>query len=459
MGNCKPNGLTHGVGHGYDSLDGRRLVKRHRRPLRATFFTVEAALGAPRRSGLWAHADFLKLWADQTISQFGSQITFLALPLVAALLGATPLEMGVLSAVEMLPFLLVGLPAGVWVDRMPRRPILIAGDLGRALVLASIPLAFLLDALTIGQLYVVAFIAGTFTVFFDVAYMSFLPALVTREELVEGNSKLETTRAAAQIAGPGVAGTLIQLFSAPVAILVDSLSFLISAAFLLAVHTGEPAAVRRNPAGGVRAEIGEGLRYVFSQPLLRPIASATATFNLFSSATFALYILFAVEELALDAAVIGLIFAVGNVGALLGATAAGTATRLLGLGRSIIGAMVLCGLASFLVPLATPATAVALLVPSLVVSGIGNMVYNINQVSLRQAITPARLQGRMNATVRFMVWGTMPIGSLLGGTLGQWLGLRPAILLAAAGSASAFIWLIASPVRTLRVQPPPVEPG
>ena len=190
--------------------------------------------------GSWRHGDFRRLWAGQTISQFGSQVTLLALPLVAAvLLEASPFEMGLLAALEMAPFLLVGLPAGVWVDRWPRRPVLIVGDVGRALVLASVPLAYVLGRLSLPQLYLVAFVSGTLTVFFDVAYMSYLPSLMTRDRLVEGNSKLETTRAAAQIGGPGLAGVLIQAFSAPVAIAADAVSFVISAAFCLAISSKE----------------------------------------------------------------------------------------------------------------------------------------------------------------------------------------------------------------------------
>ena len=411
------------------------------------------------RAGLWANADFLKLWAGQTISQLGTQVTLLALPLIAAvLLQASPLEMGILAAAEMAPFLLIGLPAGVWVDRLPRRPLLVAGDVGRAAALGTIPLAYALGALGMTQLYLVAFATGTLTVFFDVAYMSYLPSLVGRSELIEGNSKMEATRAGAQVVGPGLGGTLVQLLSAPVAIALDCLSFLVSAVFLLFIRGAEAPPAEQQARTSMRAEIGEGLRYVFTHPLLRPIASSTATSNLCSSAMWALYILFAVNELGLSAATLGLVFAVGNIGLLLGALFSSRLSRRFGLGATIIGAAMVSGLGGLHVPLATPATAVALLIASQTLVGTGNVVYNVNQVSLRQAITPDRLQGRMNATVRFVVWGTMPVGSLLGGVLGEWLGLRPAILLAAAGATLAFLWMVASPVRTLRQQPSPAEP-
>ena len=238
-----------------------------------------------------------------------------------------------------------------------------------------------------------AFATGTLTVFFDVAYMSYLPSLVGRSELIEGNSKLESTRAGAQVLGPGLGGTLVQLLSAPVAIALDCLSFLLSAVFLLFIRGAEAPPVGRQATTSMRAEIGEGLRYVFTHPLLRPIASSTATFNLCSSATGALYILFAVNELGLSAATLGLVFALGNIGLLLGAVLSARLSRRFGLGATIIGAAIVSGLGGLLVPLATPATAVALLIASQTLGGIGNMVYNVNQVSLRQAITPDRLQG------------------------------------------------------------------
>lgn len=411
--------------------------------------------------GLWRHADFRKLWLGQTISQFGSQITMLALPLIAAtLLGASPIDMGFLAAAEMAPFLLVGLPAGVWVDRLPRRPILIVGDLGRALALVTVPAAHLLDLLTMTHLYLVAFLTGVLTVFFDVAYMSYLPSLVGRERLVEGNSKMESTRAAAQIAGPGLGGTLVQTLGAPLAILCDAVSFLISAVFCAAIQAREDTTTRGASAtsNGLLAEVREGLQFVLGHPLLRPIAACTAISNLCSSALWALYILFAVTELGLDASQLGFIFGLGNLGILAGALAAGRIAKWIGVGPAIIGSALVGALGMLLVPLTTPDTAVLLLTAAGGIIGASISVFNINQVSLRQTICPARLQGRMNATMRFLVWGTMPLGSLLGGALGESLGLRGALSVAAAGGMLAFLPALLSPVRALHVQPAPVEP-
>lgn len=409
-----------------------------------------------RRAGLWRHADFLRLWAGQTISQFGSQITLLALPLTAALtLRATPAEMGILAATETAPFLLVGLFAGVWVDRLRRRPMLLVTDCARGVLLFAIPSAALLDVLTIGLLYAVAFLVGILTVFFEVAYQSFLPALVGREQLVEGNSKLEVSRSAAQIAGPGIAGGLVQLVTAPIAIVVDATSFLVSALFLAFVHVPEPTPVPRVPGRSIWREIGEGLRVVIGNPMLRGIAGCTATSNLFSNIIQAVYILYVTRQLGLSAGAIGGIFAVGSTGFLVGALFAGRIARRFGLGPTIIGSIVFGFLGTGLIPLAsgTASVAVPLLVAAQFITAFGSPIYNINQVSLRQVITPDHLLGRMNATMRFIVWGTLPIGALIGGALGTAIGLRPTLIVGATGELFAFLWVFFSPVRMLREQP------
>jgi MFS family permease len=406
----------------------------------------------PRRS-LWRHGDFMKLWTAETISQLGSQVTLLALPLVAiTVLDASAFQVGLLGTVEFAPFVLVGLPAGVWVDRLRRRPVLIAGDLGRAAALLSIPVAYQLDALTIGQLYAVGFVTGVLTVFFDVAYQSYLPALVEPDQLLEGNSKLEISRSGAQIAGPGLAGGLIDLVTAPVAVLADALSFALSAAFVGAIRRGE-AAPQRAPAherrGSMRREMAEGLRYVLGHRLLRPIAACTATANLFNAVIFAVVILYMVRQLGLRPAAIGLVFAAGNVGFLAGAIVSGRLAARTGIGRAIVVGEAVGALGALAIPLAPRQAAVPLLVAGMAVSTFGGTVYNVNQVSLRQAITPARLHGRMNATMRFMVWGTLPLGSLLGGALGTAIGLRPTLWVGAAGGLVAVLPVALSPVRSL----------
>jgi MFS family permease len=405
------------------------------------------------RRTLWRHADFMKLWTAETISQLGTQVTLLALPLTAILiLKASAFEVGLLSALEFLPFILVGLPAGVWVDRLRRRPILIVGDLGRALTLGSIPLVYELHHLTIWQLYAVAFLTGVLTVFFDVSYQSYLPSLVERDQLVEGNSKLEISRSGAQLAGPGLGGLLVQALRAPVAIFADALSYLWSAMWVFLIR--KPEARIERPVEGhrsMRSEIKEGLRYVWRHPYLRPIAFCTGTANLFGSMLFALMVLFAVRVLHLRPGLIGLALAIGNVGFLLGAFSAQRIADRVGVGRAIVWSIGLTSPVWILFPLATPSTGFAILVITGFITSFGGMaVYNINQVSLRQAITPHRMQGRMNATMRFMVWGTMPIGAFVGGILGNTIGLRPTLWVSAIGGMFAFLPPLFSPVRSLQ---------
>jgi len=419
----------------------------------------------PGRANLWRHHDFMKLWTAETVSELGTQVTVLALPLAAiGPLHATPFEVGSLTTAEFLPFILVGLPAGVWVDRLRRRPILIAGDLGRAAILGSVPLAWALHVLYLWQLYAAAFLAGICTVLFDVSYQAYLPSLVERDELVEGNSKLEASRAGAQLAGPALGGFLVQLLRAPVAILADALSYLWSAFWVFLIRKPEPPV--EVPAGGhppIRSDVRTGLRYVWRHPLLRPIALATGSSNFFGSMLFAIIVLFAVRALHLSAGEIGLALAVGNIGFLIGALLARRIADWVGIGRAIVGSIGLSAPAWLLLPTATRSDGFAILSVAGFVSSFGGLaIYNINQVSLRQAITPLRMQGRMNATMRFMVWGTMPVGSFTGGALASNLGLRPTLWIAAVGGLFAFLPPLFSPVRTLRRIPareeePPAE--
>jgi MFS family permease len=411
-------------------------------------------------TGLWRHPDFLKLWSGETISLFGTQITALALPLTAALvLKASPAEMGFLATVEFLPFLLLSLFAGVWVDRLTRRPILIIADIGRGILLGTIPAAFFLNVLSIELLYVVGLLTGIMTVFFDVAYMSYLPALIERDQLVEGNGKLEISRSTAQISGPGLAGTLVQIVSAPVAILIDAVSYFVSAFFIGLIKKPEVKEVRPSTENkSIWREIGEGLGIVFGNPVLRSIAACTGTNNFFSNILFVVFTLYMVNELKLEPAIIGLIFAISSTGSLIGALGANWAAKRFSLGCAFIGSSAI-SFVNLLIPLtgAASLTTVPFLIAAMFSSALGSTIYNINQVSLRQAITPDRLQGRMNASMRFVVWGTIPVGSLMGGFLGETFGLRTTLLIGATGTALAFLWVLFSPVRHLKEQPKPVE--
>jgi MFS family permease len=416
------------------------------------------------RGGLWRRPEFMKLWTAETISQLGTQVSILALPLIAiSVLDSSPFEVALLGTIEYLPFILISLPAGVWVDRMRRRPILIVGDLGRALALLSIPIAHVAGVLTIYQLYIVGFTTGVLTVFFDVAYQAYLPALVERDELVEGNSKLDISRSGAQLFGPGLAGGLIQLVTAPLAVLVDSFSFLGSAFFLFLINRREPPPQPRpagTPGPGMRQQVAEGLRYVLGHPYLRNIAACTGTANFFGNVLFSILLVYAVRELGMTPGAIGIVFSIGSLGFLGGALVANRIASLLGVGRTILFSAMLFGVGPLFVAFAPRAGPEPFFALSVFIGGLGGVIYNVNQVSLRQAITPDRMQGRMNATMRFIVWGTIPIGSLVGGTIATAFGLGAAIWVAAIGSLISFVPILFSAVPTIgRMPEPPDEPG
>jgi MFS family permease len=394
----------------------------------------------------------VRLWTAESVSQLGSQVSLLALPLLAInTLDASTFAVGALRAVEFAPFLLFGLPAGVIVDRVRRRPVLMAGDAGRAIVLMSIPVAWWLGVLTLGQLFVVVFLTGVLTVFFDVAYQSYLPALVDRDQLADGNAKLEMSRGGAQIAGPGSAGALVDLFGAPVAVVVDALSFVVSAISILFIRRAEPLvkAASKAERPTMRADIGEGLRYVLGHGALRAVAGCTATSNYFSSMLDAVLIVYLVRSLHYSAGLIGLIFMFGNIGFLVAAATARRVERRLRIGRTIWVAILVGQVGGLLVAFSPTTHAFPWMIAGMTLFAAGGTIYNITQVTYRQAITPNEMLGRMNATMRFMVWGTMPLGSLSGGLLGSVFGLRPTLMIAGVGGMLSVLWVLVAPVRTL----------
>ena len=412
------------------------------------------------RGKLWRHPDFLKLWAGESVSVFGSQVTVLAVPTVAILiLHAGPFQVGILSALEFLAFPTLGLVAGVYADRLRRRPIMIVCDIGRGLALGSIPVAFLLNLLTLEQLYFVALLTGIFTVFFDVSYQSYLPALVDRPNLIEGNTKLEITRSTAQVAGPAVAGFLIQWIGGAKAVAVDALSFLLSAIALASIKKPEPEPKPSTASGtsGFIPEMREGIEVVFRNPILWRIAACTATTNLGSNMVFgAVFLVFAYRQLHLSAGVVGVVFALSSVGALAGAFLAGWVARKLGIGPTLGVMVIVGGLALLATPIALVGAPAVILATTGFIEGLTIPIYNINQVSLRQAITPDRVQGRMNATMRTIVWGTIPLGAFIGGILGTSIGLVQTIAIGGILSTLAASWILLGPVIRLREQPTPV---
>jgi len=420
---------------------------------------------APRRR-LINDPGFLRLWAGETISHLGSSFSGLAMPIVAIqLLNAGPMEIALINLADFLPFLLFGLLIGALVDRLPRRGILIVGDLGRALLLLTIPIAFALDALSIPQLVVVGFLLGTLTVFFDVAYQAYLPSLIPKEDLVDGNSKLELSRSAAGLLGPSLAGALIAIVKAPAAVIIDAISFALSALFIFSIKPKHENVAELNdsaappastPRASLRSDIVAGLRYVFGHPTLRTIGGATATSNLFGGIAGTVQMLFAYNVLGLSVAYVGFAATLGSAGGLLSAVFADRISKRLGVGRTIVltiplGGPMLAALA-FCQPGNDMLNAVVFGGGFFAMAASGTL-YNINQVSLRQALTPPEMSGRMNATMRWFVWGTIPIGALLGGIIGTNLGLREALIIGGIGGTLAFIPLLFGPVWKIKEMP------
>ncbi|HXM45963.1 MAG TPA: MFS transporter [Bryobacteraceae bacterium] len=404
--------------------------------------------------GLWREPDFLKLWAGQAVSQVGSWITLVGLPLTAAqLLNASPLQMGILSGAGAAAILLFGLFAGAWADRLRRRPILMWTDLGRAVVLGTVPLAAALGRLTIIHLYLVAAASAALTVFFDVSYQAYLPSLVSPGNILEGNSKLALSESVAGVAGPGITGILVAAITAPMAILFDAVSFVCSAISVWLIRKPEP---RPEPGAAphIGREIVEGLRASWRQPILRTLLLRSVTAAAFVGFGGGLYILFAVRELGIGAVLLGAVIAVGGVSGVFGALVAAWLVRRFGFGRTLIGAALLPGIAGLLPPLAHgPVTLCAAV---LAVAQLGDMawsIYGINEVTLRQAIAPSHVLGRVNSAAHLTFRGVLPVGALLGGALAEAIGLRAAMFVGAGGFLLSTLWLVFSPVRQLRELP------
>jgi MFS family permease len=409
---------------------------------------------------LWRHAGFLRFWAAASVSLVGDAVTRLALPLIAiTILDATPLEVGFLGAAQLGPFLLVGLPAGAIIDRISRvLRLMVFADIARTVILLSVPLAYSAGGLSLQQLYAVAFATGVFTVFFDNASSAYLPSLIDSQLLVDGNSKLEVSRSSAQIAGPGLAGALIELTSAPAALVADALSFLASAALIGGIRQpNRPAEARpqRLRVRGLGREVVDGTRYVFRHPYLRAIALTTTTANFFRSALVAVLLVYLVREAHASAGAIGLAFALGNAGFLAAVLVAPAAARRFGIGPTIRVAVCLFGPAAVLVAAAPARWAIVAVFVMEFVDSVGIGLHGVNQVSLRQAVTPEHLRGRVAATMRLGLLGAIPLGTLLGGALGTLAGLRPALWVAAAGMFLAAVPYNVSSTGRLTTLPQP----
>jgi MFS family permease len=406
---------------------------------------------------LRGHRNFQLLWASDTISQFGTFVGHTVLPLLAVTaLAASPFEMGLLVAAETAAFLLIGLPAGAWVDRMRRHPIMVRTDIIRAVLMISIPIAWWADALTLAHLITVALIVGVCTVFFDVAYMSYLPTLVGRDQLLEGNAKLQASQSVSQVAGPAAGGGLASLIGAANAVTAVGLGFLTSALLLWRIRKAEPVP-HRVPDRRLRTEIAEGLKFVFGNPIIRAIALTGTTAGFFFQMETAGMVLFLTGDLGLSSGQVGLVLALGGVGGALGGATAGIWYRKLGNARAMWVSIAAIGPFELMIPTASRDWTLVLLVIGMIGVGYGVVVHNIAQVSFRQSVCPDRLLGRMTASMRFMIWGAFPLGGLAGGVLGELIGVRGTIWVAAIGLSLSGLWLVLSPLRGMTTTPTPTS--
>jgi MFS family permease len=412
---------------------------------------------------LGRNPDFLKFWAGEAVSLVGTQVTLLALPLTAVLtLHAGPAQIGTLRFLQLVPFLVFALLFGVLVDRVRRRPLMIVANASRAVLIGLVPALALMDALHMIVLYAVAFGIGVGAVLFDVCWMSYVPTLVrNRQNLMAANARLGSTASGAEVAGPGIAGAVVAAVTAPVALAIDAVSYLASVVSLLLIRTPE---ARPTTAGDGRrhllAEIGEGLRYVFGNPYLRVLALLGASYNFFLTFIETLFLVYAVRDLTFDPGLIGLVLSAGAVGGLLGAALSNLLTRCFGLGRVYTAAAVVGFVSPALIPAAAGSRplVLAMLVSAFFLTSFGIGIANVIVISLRQAVTPGHLLGRMNAGMRTLMFGLAALGAPAGGFLGVGLGLRPSLWIACVGSALAVIPVFFSLIPRLRVLPEPRSP-
>ncbi len=407
------------------------------------------------RGGLWQNSNYVNLWGAATVSTYGSLVTRTALPFTAILLlDASPAAVGILRVAELLPGFIFGLVAGAWVDRLRRKPIMIVTDLGRALLIATIPLAAFLGWLGLGHLYIVAALVSALSVFFDVAYQSILPSLVKNDELVEANSKLSAALSVAEASAFSSAGWLIQLLTAPAAILVDAFTFVASAGLVARIRDPESSSIEPGSSESqpsIASDVAEGLRAVWHQPVLRGMVLAGVAQNLAFGLVGTVFLLYVNQEVGFEPGILGMIFAVGGISSFLGAMIAGRMPRF-GVGTVMVASLVLAAIGEAFVPLATAANTVGVLflIGQQIVADSALTVYDINQVSLRQAIAPVHILGRVNASVRVTEFGAILLGTVIAGFLGEVVGLRETLWLGVALSLVAAVALALSPVREVQ---------
>jgi MFS family permease len=417
-----------------------------------------AAAQAPR--SVFRNADFLRLWSGESVSLIGTQVTQFAMPLVAVLsLNATVTEVGVLNALRFVPVLLLSLLAGVWLDRRRRRPVLIACALGNAVVIGLVPLSAAAGFLSIWLLYGIVSLAGVLSMTFDVGALSYVPSLVGREQLAEANGRIQASAAFAGVAGPGIAGLLVGLITAPVTLSVDAVSYLFSAAGLISIRSREPAPEVPANKATVRQSVAEGLRVVWGSGLLRALLTQGSALNLFFGGYTTLFVVYAIRVVHLRPFELGVVLAAQAAGSLGGALTASRVRAAIGLGRTMVVNTVFVSvvLLALLIPRHASVAAVLVFAAAELVYGWNIAVYNVNSITLRQLVTPTQVLARMNAAYRMVLWGVAPLGMSLGGVLGGAVGLRTALVISLALMASPLLWLFSPVIRNAQMPAGPPD--
>ncbi|WP_433129047.1 MFS transporter [Micromonospora sp. CA-240977] len=402
---------------------------------------------------LWRHRDFMVLWSGKTLSEVGDAVSMLAIPLLAVtVLDASAVEVGVLSATRMVAYLVLSLPAGVWVDRMRKRRVMVVCHLVRAGLVATVAVSAWAGWVTMAQLWTVALLTSVCTVLYETAHQSFLPSIVTKDQLIDANGKLTTTYSVSRIAGYGVGGALVSALGVARTVGVDAIAYVVNAVSLLLIRDAEqrPAVARRRD---FRRELGDGLSFVFRHPVMPRLVAAAASFNLFSQMLFALSVLYLVRDLRLSEGMVGVVMGLTTLGGIIGGLASARLARMVGTARIIWIAPLAIGWTVLLVPAAQPGWGSAAYTVGMAGMGVVFAIFNSAAVSYRQRVCPPELLGRMTASVRFVIFGVMPVGALAGGLLGSWLGVRPTLWIAAVGVWASGLLLYFSPLRRWRDLP------
>jgi MFS family permease len=435
-----------------------------RRRAAASALPYSISIRSPRlrlpTTGLWANRAFMNLWSAESIAQFGSQLSPVAIPLLAVLtLDASPFEMGLLTAANGIPVLLFGFFAGVWVDRLPRKPLMMAADIGRALTMLVIPVAALLDILSMGLLLAVSLLIGAQSVVFNAAYSSILPAIVERRELSDANGKLYASMSVSQVAGPAAAGSLVSLITAPAVMVINAVTYLGSAFFIRRIDVDESVGRHEARDQHIWREIREGFTSLFGSAILRAQALSSGTINFGGWIFLAVYVLYMTDSLGLSATGVGLVYAAGGVGALVGSLLASRLAARFGVGPTMVWSAIAFGVFCLgdVAAILVPAHALPLVIVAETGAWLALVIFNVLGLSLRQSITPNRLLGRVAASNTVLVQGLSALGSLTGGVLGSLIGVQVTLIIGCAGMLLAAGWVIASPIRTLRAMPELVE--